>query len=62
MNENMRTWGASQVALVVRNPPAMQETQETRVPSLGSERSPAEGKGTPLQYSCWENPVDRGAW
>ena len=28
----------------------------------GSGRSPGEGKGYPLQYSCLENPVDRGAW
>ena len=30
------------------------------VPGLG--RSPAEGNGNPLQYSCLENSVDRGAW
>ena len=29
-------------------------------PGLG--RSPGEGSGTPLQYYCLENPVDRGAW
>ena len=28
----------------------------------GSERSPEEGNGTPLQYSCLENPKDGGAW
>ena len=28
----------------------------------GSRRSPREGKGNPLQYSCLENPMDRGAW
>ena len=28
----------------------------------GSGRSPGEGHGNPLQYSCFENPVDRGAW
>ena len=27
-----------------------------------SGRSPGEGKGNPLQYSCPENPMDRGAW
>ena len=27
----------------------------------GSGRSPGEGNGNPLQYSCWENPMDRGA-
>ena len=28
----------------------------------GSGRSPGEGNGKPLQYSCLENPMDRGAW
>ena len=28
----------------------------------GSGRSPGEGNGKPLQYSCLENPKDRGAW
>ena len=28
----------------------------------GSRRSPGEGNGNPLQYSCLENPVDRGFW
>ena len=27
-----------------------------------SERSPGEGNGNPLQYSCLDNPMDRGAW
>ena len=33
-------------------------------PSLfpGSGRSPGEGNGNPLQYSCMENPMDGGAW
>ena len=30
------------------------------IPRLG--RSPGEGNDNPLQYSCLENPVDRGAW
>ena len=30
--------------------------------SPGLERSPGEGNGNPLQYSCLENPMDRGAW
>ena len=30
------------------------------VPGLGS--FPGEGHGSPLQYSCLENPMDRGAW
>ena len=43
----------------VKNLPAMQETW---VPSLGWEDSLVEGHGNPLQYSCLENPMDRGAW
>ena len=30
------------------------------IPGLGG--SPGEGNGNPLQYSCLENPIDRGAW
>ena len=30
------------------------------IPGFG--RSPGEGNGNPLQYSCLENPMDRGAW
>ena len=44
---------------MVKNLPAR---QETRVPSLGEEDSLGEGNGNPLQYSCLENPMDRGAW
>ena len=43
----------------VKRLPAM---QETRVRSLGREDPPGEGNGNPLQYSCLQNPVDRGAW
>ena len=39
--------------------PAMWETRDR---SLGREDSPGEGNGNPLQYSCLENPMDRGAW
>ena len=28
----------------------------------GRQRSPGEGNGNPLQYSCLENPLDKGAW
>ena len=31
-------------------------------PIPGSGRSPGKGNGNPLQYSCLENPMDRGAW
>ena len=36
--------------------------QVTKVQSLGWEDSPGEGNGNPLQYSCLENSMDRGAW
>ena len=46
---------------VVKNLPAMHEKQDTSsVP--GSRISPGRGHGNPLQYSCLENPMDRGAW
>ena len=32
------------------------------IPGLGWDDPPAEGNSTPLQYSCLENPMDRGAW
>ena len=44
---------------MVKNLPAMQETWD-RILGLG--RSPGEGDGYPLQYSCLENPMDGGAW
>ena len=52
---------ASQVVLVVKNPPA-NAGRLRRVPSLGGWRSPGEGHGNPLQYSFLGNPTDRGAW
>ena len=51
---------ASLVAELVKNLPAMQETGFNLIPGLG--RSPGEGDGNSLQYSCLENPTDRGAW
>ena len=50
---------ASLVAYLVKNLSAMQETW---VQSLGREDSPRKRKGYPLQYSCLENSMDRGAW
>ena len=49
----------SLVALMVKNLPTMQG-ELSSVPGLG--RSPGEGNGNPLQYSCLENSMDRGAW
>ena len=47
---------ASQVGLVVRMQLPMQEMKQTQV------QPPGEGDSNPLQYSCLENPEDRGAW
>ena len=46
----------------VKNLPAMQETQETWVWPLGQEDLLEEGTATHSQYSCLENPVERGPW
>ena len=51
---------ASQVRVVVRNPPANAGNQEMWVWSLGREDLLGE-EMEPLQYSSWENPMDRGA-
>ena len=45
---------------MVKNPPAVQKTDLGSIPGLG--RSPGGGSGNPLQDSCVENPMDRGAW
>ena len=42
---------------MIKNLPAMWESQVRSIP--GSRRSPGEGKGNPLQYSCLENSMDR---
>ena len=53
---------AQQVTQWAKNPPAVQEMQETQVLSLGQEDPLEGGHGNPLQDSCLENPVDGGAW
>ena len=45
---------------MVKNPPAMQVTHPGLIPR--SRRSPEEGNGYPLQYSCLDNSMDRGTW
>ena len=54
--------GASQVALVVKNLPANAGDIRHTSSIPGLRRSPEEGNSNPLQYSCLENPMDRGAW
>ena len=44
---------------VVKNPSA-NAGDTGSIPGLG--RSPGEGNGNPLQYSCLGNPMNRGAW
>ena len=53
---------ASQVALMVKNPPANAGDirEVSLIPWLG--RSPGERHGNPFQYSCLKNRMDRGAW
>ena len=53
--------GLLQVAVVVKNLPANAGDLRDMnlIPVLG--RSPGGGNGNPLQYSCLENPMDRGA-
>ena len=53
---------ASQLALVVKNPPANAGDLRDTGSIPGSGRSPEGGHGNPLQYSHMENPMDRGAW
>ena len=50
------------MAQLVKNPPARAGDARDAGLIPGSGRSPGEGNGNPLQYSCLENPMDRGAW
>ena len=53
----------SLVAQMAKNLPAKGETWVRSLGSIsGSGRFPGEGNGNPPQYSCLENPMDRGAW
>ena len=50
------------MALVVKNPDGNTGDRGDTGLIPGSGRSPRGGYGNPLQYSCPENPMDRGAW
>ena len=54
--------GASQVVLMVKKPLDSAGDLRDAGSVLGSGRSPGGGHDNPLQYSCLENPMDRGAW
>ena len=56
-----KTW-ASQVTQVVKYPPASAGDIRDMGLTPGSVRSSGEGQGNSLQFSCLENPMDRGAW
>ena len=56
------TLWASLGALVVKNRPANAGDRRDSGSIPGSGRFPGGGHGNPLQYSCLENPLDRGAW
>ena len=47
---------------MVKNLPANAEDVRDTGLIPGSGRFPGRGHGNPLQYSCLENPMDRGAW
>ena len=53
---------ASQVLLVVKNPPASSKDVRDVGSIPASGRSPGGGLGNPSQYSCLGNPTNRGAW
>ena len=50
------------MALGIKNPLANAGDIRDAGLTPGSRRSPGGGQGNPLQYSCLENPMDRGAW
>ena len=54
--------GASHLELVVKNLPANIGDLRDMGSITGLGRPPGGGHGNPLQYSCLENPRDRGAW
>ena len=60
--KSFQAFGTFLVAQMVKNPPA--NAGDIRdmgsIPGLG--RFPGGGHGSPVQYSCLENPMDRGAW
>ena len=47
---------------MVKKSPANAEDSRDWGSILGLGRSPGEGNGNPPQYSCLENPMDRGVW
>ena len=61
MSDELKQMGFSG-GVVVKNQPANGGDAGDTGSILESGRSPGGGHGNPLQYSCLENPMDRGAW
>ena len=53
-----QVWGFTGSSAIKNRPANARDSVSTP----GLERSPGEGNGNPLQYSCLENPMDREAW
>ena len=62
MTLNLKDTVVVQMVLLVKNLPANAGDIRDAGSMPGSGRSPGVGNGNPLQYSCLENPVDRGTW
>ena len=62
LSNNYPCCGASQMAPVVKNPPANAGDIRDVGSITGLGRSPEGGHGHPLQYSCLENPMAGGTW
>ena len=61
-NETVESVDWTRVVLVVKNLPASVGDARDKSSIAGSGRSPEDGNGNPLQYSCLDNFMDRGAW
>ena len=59
---NMKLPSFTGSSVVVKYPPVNAEDTRDMGSIPGSGRSPGERNGNLLQYSCLENPMDRGAW
>ena len=62
LHSSIYYFGASQVALIVKNPPTNAGDIGDMGLIPGSGRYPGEQHGNPLQYSFLDKPMDRGAW
>lgn len=60
VNGRLRMGGIQASKVALENPPASAANSRDGVPSLG--QSPGVGNGNPLQRSCLESCMDRGAW